>query len=64
MLLLPDHGPDTVVGEKLEENGVGKTAVDNVNRFDSLFQGVEAGFDFGNHTAGNRAGLDHFVNSI
>src|SRR4051794_37222190 len=47
----PDQRPRAVVGEQLQQHRVRHLSVEDDDRLDALLDGVDAGFDLGDHAA-------------
>ena len=46
-----DHRPKCLLGQNLQQQGVRHAPVDDMNRIDAAFGGIQCAFDFGQHAA-------------
>ena len=53
VFLLFQHGADALVGEQLDQNGMGDAAVQNVDPLHAAGDGVHAALHLGDHAAGD-----------
>ena len=49
----PDLGADAGFGEDFEEGDVGEAAIQDVDGFDAVFEGGQAGLELGDHATGD-----------